>query len=60
MRQPWTLPSPSALKIHDPKMKVDPARKNMLSRSRMQICQKPLPGASAIDVLPPIAYHRGT
>jgi hypothetical protein len=30
------------------------------SSSRMQIRRKPLPGAPAIDVLPPIAWHKGT
>ena len=33
MRRPWSLPSSSALQIHEPKMKVDPFEKIMLSRS---------------------------
>jgi hypothetical protein len=32
-RWPWSLPSPPASQIQDPKTKVDPASKNILSRS---------------------------
>ena len=44
-------------------MKVDPVEKIMLLRSvelSMQIHRKPLPGAPAVDVSPPIACHEGT
>jgi hypothetical protein len=33
MRCPWRLPSLSALQIHNPKMKIDPVGKIMLSKS---------------------------
>jgi hypothetical protein len=33
MRHPWRLPLSSALQTHDPKMKIDPIGKIMLSKS---------------------------
>ena len=52
----------SVSQIHEPKMKVDPVEKIMLSRSIELLdanLRKPLPGAPAVDVLPSIAYHGG-
>jgi hypothetical protein len=58
------LPLSSTSQIHDPKMKVDPVKKIMLSRSvELLVCKSaetPLPSVPAVDVLPPIACHGGT
>jgi hypothetical protein len=41
-RRPWSLPSSSTSQIQDPKMKVDPIRKNVLSRSVEVLSANPL------------------